>query len=251
MPNSTPVRLPSGVATDQPWQPLANYGNRNPFMWHEYADDFDGNLAAADWTKTTTGNGTIATTAGDGGLALFTTNSSTPAAADVCSIQKSVASFSLTLGQKHFFLARLQAADMTNAGILAGLIQTTATPFTVVDGIYFLKASGATTLILRSTVGSVNTDTAIPSALYPANATNIDLGFELTRKGDILAYVGGQLVGFINQSERAANQIAGAVARQTLPTLTAVNLNLTLAMRSGTTASTTMTADFIMAAKER
>ena len=254
MSSPTPVRYSSGVSTDTPYGPLARHRLPNPFFSHQDADDFDWSLGAAGlWTATKTGNGTIAHTAGDGGLALFTTNSSTPAAVDICSLQRPAAGAKLTAGNRTFYLARLQVADATNAGFIAGLIQTTTTPFTVTDGVYFLKASGATTLILRSTVGSANTDLAIPSALYPANATNIDLGFEVTRMGDVLAFVGSQLVGYIPQSGTGTQTPpqAGAVARLTAPTLTTAVLNHTLAIRSGTTASTTMTVDFSMVADER
>lgn len=252
MSNSSPVRFLSGISTDPPYGPLASYGLPNPFFWHSFSDDFDANIDTTDWTKTITGNGTIAASAGDGGLALFTTNSSTPIATDIASIQKPFANFAPgnTLGLRAAFLCRLNVADVTNAGFIAGLIQTTTTPFTVVDGLYFLKASGATTLILRSTVGSVNTDLAIP--FIPVNNVNLDLGFMVNRKGEVLAYAGNQLVGYVNQSERSAGVYtpAGPIARLTA-TITTANLNPTLAMRSGTTASTTMLADFVMAAKER
>lgn len=254
MTSPVPVRFSSGVSTDPPWGPLSAHRLPNPFFSHVDADDFDYSAnVTGPWTATKTGNGTIAQAAGDGGLALFTTNSSTPAAADICSLQRPAAAFKLAAGQRTFYLARLQVADATNAGFIAGLIQTTTTPFTVTDGLYFLKASGATTLILRSTVGSANTDLAIPSALYPANGTNIDLGFEVTRTGDVLAFVGTQLVGFIPQSGTATltPPQRGGQARLSAPTLTTANLNHTLAVRSGTTASTTMTVDFSMVAKER
>lgn len=256
---SPPVRLTSGFTTDPRFGPLAGYGFRNPFFWHEFEDDFDG--VSANYTKTINTNGTIAAAAGDGGLALFTTNSSTPLAADIASIQLPTASFKLVAGYRAAFLIRLQLADVVNAGLNVGLIQTTTTPFTVTDGVFFNKAAGASTnLRLQSVVGSAATNVAIPAAAYTlVNATNIDLGFFVTGKGDIEAYVGTQLVGFIPQSGTGAVNASGVsllpkvgpVARLTAPTLTAANLNLTVALQSGTTASTTMTVDFVMAAKER
>lgn len=251
----TPVRFTSGVTTDPVWGPLGQYGMRNPFFYHEVEDDFDSSLGVTGaWTQTKTGNGTIAHTAGDGGLGLFTTNSSTPAAGDVCSIQLPAASFAFAAGKKFFFLTRLKLSSAANNGLLCGLIQTTATPFTVTDGLYFLKATGsASNLILRSTVSSVNTDLTIPTSAYTlADATNIDLGFYYDGKTGVYATVGSQLVGYIPQS--GVGSLTPPVKSPNAffaPTLTTANLNLTLALQSGTASSKTMTADFILAAKER
>ena len=256
MAGSVPARYTSGLSTDYPWQPLALYGMRNPFLYHEWEDDFDDleNIASA-YTATKTGNGTIAATAGDGGLALFTTNSSAPAATDICSIQLPAAGFKAVSGNKMFYLTRFQIADITNAGVIAGFIQTTTTPFTVVDGIYLLKASGATALTLNVTISSATTSVTIPSSIVPlANNTNIDMGFSLDRSGILRAYVGASLVGYVPQSGVGSSTPRRGPQYQfaaTAPTLPSANLNPTLAIRSGTTASTTMTADFMLAAKER
>ena len=264
-PSPTPVRYPSGVTTDFPWGPLANCGSGNPFFYHVYSDDFDQDIVESGYTKTTTGNGTIALTPGDGGLALFTTNSSTPASTDICSIQLTAAGFSLTAGKKQFYLTRLELSSATNAAFLAGMIQTTATPFTVTDGIYFLKATGSlANLVLNTAIGSVITSLVIPVNAYTlANASFIDLGFYVDRNQTLYAFVGFPLVGYLpaQGTGAATPAIAGAVAAATVLgtvyatginwTPTAVNLNPTLAIQSGTAASSTMTADFQMASKER
>ncbi|MDR8026495.1 hypothetical protein KPA93_25060 [Burkholderia cenocepacia] len=249
-----PVRLPAGQTTDAPWQPLADCGAGNPFFYHGVQDDFDSSLTTSIWTQSKTGNGSVAHTAGDGGLALFTTNSSTPVGTDYAAIQLPAASFTFTKPKKFFFLARLQVSDAVNAGFIAGLVDSQANPFvSPTDGLYFLKASGAANnLILRSMVGSANTDLAIPTSAYSlANNTNIDLAFAIDRNGNVGAYVGGQLVGFIPQSGvGSVNPSRGACAKFA-PTLTTANLNLTLGVLSGTASSKTMTADFVTAQKER
>lgn len=253
IPSQSPVRYPSGVSTDPPHGPLANLGLPNPFMYHLWEDDFD--IISAGYTQTKTGNGTIASAAGDGGQALFTTNSSTPAITDICSIQLPAAGFSLTAGKKLFFLARLQLADAVNAAFNVGLIQTTTTPFTVTDGIWFNKATGsAANLKLNHAKASALTQLVIPTGAYAlANATAIDLAFAMDRAGNIAAYVGSQLVGWLPQSERPAGQVAGPVGWLSPgPTnLALVNLNPTAAVQSGTASSKTMTLDFLLAAKER
>lgn len=249
-----PTRLTAGLSTDFPYGPLALMGVANPFFYHITPDDFDQEISESGYTKTTSGNGTIVLTPGDGGRALFTTNSSTPAAADVASIQLPAAGFTFTATKKTFFLCRVQLSDVINAGLIAGLIQTTATPFTVVDGLYFFKASGsATNLVLRSTIASVNTDLVIPVSAYTlVNATDIDLAFFVDRNQNVYAFIGNQLVGYVPQSGAGAltPPSRGAVA-SFVPALTAVNLNQTLALQSGTASSKTMNGDFILTAKER
>src|SRR6266404_4951170 len=177
VPSQKPGRHVSGISVDQVGGPTANMGLPNPAFYHVDFSDFDWDLSVANaWTKTLTGNGTAAHTAGDGGQGLLTTNSSTPLATDIASIQRPAAAFSLpqgtSSGKKAFFVCRLQLADVTNPDFLVGLIQTT-TPFTVTDGLYFLKVSGAANnLILRHSIGSANTDIAIPTNAYTlANAT--------------------------------------------------------------------------------
>lgn len=250
-PSQVPVRYPSGMTTDQPWQCLANYGFRNPFMYHEWEDDFDGLPSATGvYTATKTNAGTIAATAGDGGLLLFTTDA---LATDTCAIQLPTASFVLNAGKKCFFLTRIKVSSAANTAFEAGLIQTTTTAFTVTDGVYFTKATGsASNLILRSTVGSANTDLTIPTAAYTlADNTFIDLGFYIDRNGQINAFVDSQLVGWIPQSGTGTTLPNRGPVGTFSPTLTTATLNLTLAVKSGTASAKTMTSDFVMVAQER
>ena len=248
-----PIRNQSGGTSDAPWQPLADCGAGNPFFYHSFFDDMDSSVSVSGtYTKTVSGAGSIANTPGDGGLALFTTAGA--AGTDIASIQLPAANFSLTAGKKLFFECRLQISDVVNALFNVGLIQTTATPFTVTDGIYFQKLATATALNIVSVVGSVATSVAIPTSAFTlANATFIDLAFYLTRQGDVLAFVDSQLVGFIPQSGSGTQTPpnAGAVARIAAPTLTAVNLNPTIAIQAGTSSAKTLTLDFFQVQKER
>jgi len=254
----TPVRFTSGFTQDAPWQPLAQSGFPNPFFYHVDADDFNA-FGTGAFTATNTGNGTTALTPVDGGALLFTTNSSTPAGTDVSSIQRAAASFSFVpqtssvAGKKSFFLTRLQVSDATNAAFNVGLMNTTTTPFAATDGLYFNKASGAANnLQLVSMVGSTPTTIAIPTAAYTlANNTNIDLGWYFDGKGNVYAFVNGNMVGYIPQSGTGSTlPNRGPVAAGT-PTLTTAVLNPTLAIQSGTASSKTMTVDFFLAARER
>lgn len=249
--NQPPVRAPSGVSSDLPWQPLADCGiGVNPFLYHLHEDDFDYSLFNGVYQKTATGNGGIAIQAGDGGQGAFSTNNSTPLVTDIASIQLPFASFSLTLGKKLFYLARIQLADLTNPALLLGLIQTTTTPFTVVDGIWISKASGSLQYNLNHSIASVVTTVALPLASFtPLVNTFFDIGFYLNRFGEIVAFAGSQLVGYIPQNGPGFQR--GPIARMTPPALSAANLNVTMALQSGTATAKTMIADFQLAAKER
>jgi hypothetical protein len=248
-----PVRTPSGGTTDFPFQPLADCGNGNMAFYHAFMDDFDP-YRSTDYTITASGTGAaVAAVAGDGGLITFTAGST----AGNVSIQHPVATFTVnSQPKKVFFETRLQLQTPSTAGltVVAGLIQTTATPGTVTDGVWFgISAAGVITI--NSTVGSINTAVTIPASAYTLSAaTNIDLAFYITRLGDILAYVDTQLVGYLPQSQLNTSgnpQNAGAVARISAPTLTTAVLNPTLALvQTGTTVKT-MTVDFFQVQKER
>src|ERR1700691_5652478 len=92
-PSATPIRQTSGSTTDPPYGPLGYCGNGNPFFYHQFADDFDNQLGASG-LYTVTGTGSVAHTAGDGGLALFSTLGS---ASTFAVIQLPAADFTLPL----------------------------------------------------------------------------------------------------------------------------------------------------------
>lgn len=254
----TPVRFTSGLTQDAPWQPLALSGFPNPFFYHVSASDFD-TYGASEWTPTATGNGGAALAAGDGGILALSTNNSTPLATDIASIQRPVAAFtfvpatSSVAGKKSFFLTRLQVSDATNAAFVCGLMNTTTTPFAATDGLYFSKASGAANnLVLISMVGSTPTTLTIPTAAYTlSNNTNIDLAWSFDGKGNVYAYVNGNMVGYIPQSGTGSTTPNRGGVASFSPTLTTATLNPTLAIQSGTTSSKSMSVDFVLAARER
>jgi hypothetical protein len=248
-----PVRTPSGGTTDFPFQPLADCGISNFAFYHSFFDDFDP-YRSTDYTVTLTGAGAaVAGVAGDGGLVLITG----PSAAGNTSLQHPFASYTVnSQPKKVFFEVRVKMSAWATAGITAlwGLIQTTATPGTVTDGVYFaLSAAGV--LSINSMNASVLTTAVLPAASYTLLAnTNVDLAFYITRLGDILAFVDTQLVGYIPQSQLTTTgnpQNAGAVARLTGPSLTSAVLNPTIALIQTSTTVVTMTVDFQQYQKER
>lgn len=294
-----PVRLPNGATTDPVYGPLAQSGFGNPFFYHQFYDDFDNALGVAGlYTTTSSGAGTVAHSAGDGGLALFTTGA---VANNFESIQLPAASVTLpttgsnppgtsTSVKKLFYLVRLQVAATSTCSFIAGLCNTSTTPFTtgaqsVTDGLFFYKAAGGTVLQVLNIASNANSPSGtgftntfnIPTVAYTlANNTNIDLSFSVDRFQNLYIFVGAQLVGWIPQSGTGAVTAAGTTilpplgpafvnynflaqgatvsgAGAATPIMfTTANLNLTLAVSNGATAAaTTMTADFHLFQKER
>lgn len=261
MPYGVPVRYPSGVSTDLKEGPLNMLGIPHPFQPHVFADDFDVAPDSGRYTTTVTTAGTVAQTAGDGGLVLLTTNASTPLVSDIAAIQLLVAGFKLVAGYRAWFMTRLQVSSAASAAFNVGLIQKTATPFTVTDGIYIGKATGsAANLTAYHVIGSVvSSSVVIPTGAYTlADNTNIDLALAVTRTGEVEVYVNANMVGVpptgtgaVNAAGIPISPATGPCARLTPAALTTANLVPTLALQSGTASSKTMTADFLLAAKER
>jgi len=252
----TPARGQAGFTTDWPYGPLADCGFGNPFFYHMFADDFDYALGVSGlYTVSAGGAGTVAHSAGDGGLALFTTAG---ASGNYESIQLPAADFTLpqgTLaGKKLFYITRLQLSDVTNSAFIAGLTNITTTPFTAIaDGIYFTKASGGTVLNIVSVVSSTAVTTAVPTSAYTlTNAVNIDLGFYVDWYGNLNVFCSPSMVGYVPQSGTGATlPTRGRVLQVTGLTLTTANLSPTLGVQTGAAAVKTMTVDFHAAMKER
>lgn len=275
IPSQVPQRLPAGSTTDPPYGPWADNGFGNPFFYHQFADDFDNALGSATnglYTISAGGAGTVAHTPGDGGLALFTTAG---ASGNFESIQLPAASFTapqgVLAGKKMFYITRLQLSDVVASAIIAGMVNTSATPFAgLTDGIWFSKASGGTQLVINvAAASSIKSFNVATNTYSLVNATFIDLAWYIDKYGNIQYSVGSQLVGWIPQSGTSAvsasgvpllpvqcptgklfsgNQPTTVGSGFTLPT---VNLNLTLAVQTGAAAVKTMTADFHGVAKER
>ena len=244
---SNPVRFTSGFTQDAPYQPLASIGVPDPFFYAYYEDDFLPYNASL--YTVTAASGTVAASAagGSGGRILFTTGAT---ASNFAAIQLPVADFAYTATKKLAFLCRIQAADITLSAINVGLIQTTATPFTVTDGIYFSKAAASTNIIVNVVTGSTVIGTTTLSGLLTA-ATDIDLGFVVDRLGNILIYAGNNLVGQKRQDLATLGPAGKILASSLTGSLTSVLLNPSIAIGTSTTAAKTLYADFLYAAQER
>lgn len=247
----TPVRYTAGVTQNAPWQVLGNSGFDDPHFYHVFATDFD-TVNAADYIVTDTGTPTNALSAVDGGVLLNTTSAG---ATDATFLQLKTASFAFVpatnsvAGKKSFFRTRVALSDATNSAFYAGLMGTTTTPLTAQDGLYFLKASGATSFILRSSIGGVNTDLAMTGFAF-ANATYLDLGWYFDGKTTVYAFVSVP-VGFQPQSGTGSTVTVKGPAFSFTPSLTTAVLAPSFGIQNGAAAAKTLSVDHILVARER
>jgi hypothetical protein len=270
--SQVPKRNPSGYTPQPPYGPWADCGAGDDFFYQTDADDFNC-LPTAAWTATENNGGTIALTAGGGGLLLFTTG---VVATNYASIQRAVANLVIpqgtNAGKKFFFGARLMLASL-NSGFIAGVVNSTTTPFTagqITDGIWFSKVAGAigsNPLSINVSASSTNLATAL--SFVPTAATEFDVAFYVDQYGNVQYSIGVQLFGWIPQSGTSAVSTSGV---PTLPvlcptgklysgnqpttvasgyTLPSANLSNTVGVITSTGAAQTLTLDFVGAKQER
>lgn len=218
---------PNGVTNAPIGSTLQTFNDTDWTINHTYFNDFD-TYAAGDWTNTATGSVTNSIVAGDGGwLSMLNSASS----ADLNSLQIKAATFAIVAGKQAWFKTRFKVSNATNANLVIGLIQTTTTPLTVTDGVYFIKAAASTTLIARTTASSTTSSVNVATL---ANDTFVTVGWHYDGNGLINVFYGG-------------NKVA-SLPTTNLPTAA---LNLTIAESNGTAAAITTTVDYVFASTER
>jgi hypothetical protein len=199
------TNFPGGVTNAAPYQAMAKAGTPDPSWSQLYHNEFN-TYIATDLTTTLVGAGTTALVAESGGVLLSTTAAGI---ADANYHQLPVAGFAITPGSQLFFKARLKMDSATLSTVFAGLIIQSATPLAAADGLYFLKATGAATWVLRSSVGGVNVDTVIPVGLVAVANTWIEVAFYYDGQGNVAAYINPTT----GPSVPAANAPKGFVAK--------------------------------------
>ena len=249
MPN--PMRLTAGFTQHAKFQPFQALGIPDPNFYLVHSDDFPYWDAAHNLVNAT-GNGAVASVDGAGGVVTLTTNSSTPATTDIAAVRTHSACFTYTGGMKTAFACRMSLTDALNTALNVGMIQNTATPFTVTDGIYMQKASGSTSLVAYVVVGSVvKASIAIPGFTM-ANSTMYDLAIVYEGRDDVLFYAGQNLFGAApDQNREQLGPIARISGVYSGGMLTTALLNQVVAIQSGTASSKVATLDFYIAAGER
>lgn len=217
---------PNGVTNAPIGTALQTYSAPDPTITHTYFNEFDV-YTSGDWTNTATGSVTNAIVAGDGGW-LSLLNSA--ASADLNSLQLKVATFAITAGREAWFKCRFKTSSATNAVLTIGLIQTTITPATVTNGVYFNKLAATTTLSAKVT-GSSTTSTVNAGTLVD----------------DTFATIGWHYSGSLVQIYFNGNRVASLPVTN----LPSSALNLTIAEANGTAAAITTTIDYVLCSTER
>jgi hypothetical protein len=247
---AAPSRFTSGLTQAASFQPLGQVGIPDPFFYAYYEDDFFPYNAAL-YTVTAPNSGTVAQNDanGIGGRIVFTTGAT---AGNFAEIQTPTAALQYTAGKKLAYLARVQLAAASTSSFVAGLIETNATPFTsIANGFYFFKAAGSATLqfIIKNTTTTIGTLANIGTITALAD---IDLGFYMDRLGNTRIFVGSNLEGVKRQNVATLGPNYGILASALTGSITASQLNPTLAISNGSTAAaTSMVADFQFAGMER
>lgn len=172
----TPARFGNGVTNATVNDPLGNFIDTDPTKAYRWFNDFH-TYVAGDWTVTETQAGaTQAISAGAAGGVLLLTNDT--GNTDVNQIQLASETFKYVAGKQMWMKARFAlTATLANFGAVIGLAITDTTAAAAVsDGIYFRKASGASTLefvvekdsteTTTGTIATMTTGTFVTVAAY-------------------------------------------------------------------------------------
>lgn len=227
-----PMRLPNGVTTAGPTDPLGMYGAPDPTKWHECFDDFD-TYVAGDWTITNAATGTIALTDIDGGALLITNNTSDD---NAIFLNKKGESFLPTAGKRSIFKARFKLSDATQSDFVIGLQITDTTPLDVTDGIYFLKTDGAATLDVICRKNATTGSTSASAITTLANDTFVTVAWYYDGVSSLKYYVNDVHLGTLDASSTY---------------LPDTELTISIGLQNGEAAAKTATIDYYFAAQER
>jgi hypothetical protein len=167
-------------------------------------------------------------------------------------VQVTTASFKNTPGKGMFFKFKGTLSDVTNCAFHAGLIITSATPQAATDGIYIFKPSGAALMQLISKIGGVTTTASFPASQIPVNGVAFEVGIMIDANGNIGAFFNPTTGSNpISASAAATGQARGRVASILAPSITAQLLTPSFGILNSTAAARTLTADFVVASRER
>ena len=245
-----PTRFPETGASDR--DVTSVWGNMpyfDPTRHHVFFDDFN-TYAAADWVVTETQAGaTQATVSGDGGwLALV----NSAADNDVNSLQQAFPSFTFEAGKAMAGKVRFKVSSAIESDLLLGLFAVDTSPIVSVptDGIGFLKADDAATIVFEAGTGSAYTATS--ALLTLTDDTFVTLGFytsgrAFVKPSDGLSYYSFRVFGGTGHDPAFLTQLD--VLTTGVPSATV--MAPTLCLQNGSAAARTLTIDYLALSKER
>jgi len=239
---STNTNFPGGVTNAAPYQAMAEACTPDPSWSQLYHNELN-TFVATDFTTTLVGTGTTALSAESGGVLLSTT---TAAAPDANYYQLPVAGFQITAGSQLFFKYRGKL-DSLLSDFYCGLIATSATPLAATEGLFFYKAAGAGTVVLRSTIGGVSVDTPLGAGNAIVANTWFELSFYYDATGNVAAY----FTPTTGPTKPTSLQPKGYVARYSPAAgFTAAVLAPSFGFRNSTAVARTLRTDYLTVSNE-
>jgi hypothetical protein len=242
--DSLTTRMPKGLTNADSRQTMGAAGTPDPTWAQMYCEDFN-TFTTGDFTNTTVGTGTATLVPWDGGAIAVATSAGI---ADSVYLQLVSASYQNTPGKAMFFKFKGQLSEVINCVFHAGLMATDTTPQDDLNGIYIRKPTGSAALQLVIAVGGVTAVYPFPASLLLTAATNFEVGFMVDYLGNV--------AGFYNPGTGAKQQNTpnipdGRVVSAVAPPLPSVLLAPSLGLLNSAAAIHTLTADFIVASRER
>ena len=219
---SKTTRSSGGLTNIPVGQTLSNYVCPDYTRVHEYFDDFDQatDITIASpigWTLTKTGTGaiTIKTGVSGGRINVATTNSS----GDSTEAQCKSDGYVFTAGKRLMLKYKIQCDNVSTTDIVIGLQKINTAPLTATDGIYFVKATGAATIVAK-VVGSSTASTSGTLATMVVN-TDITLGLEYNPFNADSATIGtmGTIDLYINDSQVGSVPVVNAPSANLAPVI--------------------------------
>lgn len=235
-----PTHYPGGLSNTSPGDPLYMYPFLDPSKYHTFFTDFD-LYTVADYTVTkSTTSATNVITTGDGGLVAFSTGFS--GATSLVSNQwkgnsgaATVGTFTFDTTKYMFIKVRCKTSVVAATRMMVGLAGTSTTPFdSVIDRVVLNAVAGTAILTVSASGGSTSTSTC--------GTMTADTFCTMA-----VAYIPGTGFQVFFNDALASTLTSTANA----PASTS-NMSITMACdTTSTSASSQMTVDYLMIAKER
>lgn len=216
------------------------FGMPDPTKYHIFFDDFD-DYEAAQWIISTTEAGTgaaaEAVSSADGGILVLTNDD---ADNDCDFLQWSgvdaagaIEAFKFEAGKKLFFKSRFKVSSATQSDVVMGLQITDTSPLDASDGVFFLKADDAKTMVAKVVKASAATISSAIATL--ADDTYLTAAFYYDGKSEVQV--------FIDDVKVATLPVINLPDSQTL--------TVSFGVQNGSAGAKTMSVDYIFVAKER
>lgn len=238
------TNLPDGVTNAATGSVMQTLPMPDPTRWYQWFQDFDRYNAATsgtcDWlatiTQAGTGNATAVVADANGGILLVTNDDADDdnyfAQWNGFNSANVVESVKFVAGKQMWFKARFKVSNATQSDVIVGLAITDTSPLDASDGIFFLKADDAATIVMKVVKGSTATTTTVGTLV---DDTYVELGFH---------YAGNQTIFIYKDGVRVAS-CATTNAPDT------EELAVTFGLQNGSAGAKTMSLDYICVVNER